>query len=108
MRNCKQFTELHFAKMLTALPVVRYVDVAGSTDLSFDCVYWLCREMQNLMLVNFDPKNPRDEIDGWRLIFTYFRYIHFGHNITVCMPHYGNMWRVPDNSNSESGNDWEE
>ena len=49
MRNCKQFSELHISQILSSLPALRYVDVQGFGEISFDCAYWLCSEIQSLL-----------------------------------------------------------
>ena len=102
MNGCLQFKEVHFIRMLPLMGNLKYCDISGCTELSFDAAYWLLSHMKAILMINFDPKNPVEDVDYWEILLRTFTWVHFGHNVRVCMPHYGNDWRI------EQGHDCEE
>ena len=102
MRSCTQFNEMHFIKMLLELLHLLYVDLASCQQISFDVALCLTSELPQLMFINFEPKNSKEDVCYWEMLLRTFNKVHFGHNVRVCMPHYGNIWRLPHSSDDDS------
>ena len=96
MQSCNQFSESHFVRFLPKMQELQYLDLAKCCNIGFEAVLWIIQETTKLESINFDPNKPVDDMDMWKIMLTHFRRIHFGHNVRCCMPHYGNVWRIPD------------
>ena len=101
MTCCVQFNEMHFLRMLPKLPKLSYVDLAKSSEISIDVAVCIMTDMNNLMFINFDPKKAKEHVGFWESLLRVLKHVHFGHNVRVCMPHYGNYWHMPQGSDDE-------
>ena len=79
--------------MLCRLPTLKYVDIACSQELSFAPVLTILMQT-NIEVFNFEPKDAHVNVSDWEIILRTFIFVHFGHNVRVRMPHYGNIWRI--------------
>ena len=101
MISCPQFNEMHLVKMSPNMQNVCYLDVQSCNEMSFDAIFSIIMEMQHLLCINFDPKNPVCDILYWELLLWHFKNIQFGHSVRCKMPHYGNWWRIPGSSHDD-------
>ena len=98
---CTQFSELHFVQVANYLPHLRYLDIHSSTLISFDTALTIIVGLSSIMSINFDPKNAKLDVEYWKEMLRTFSNIHFGHNVRVSMPYYGNMLCIPQSNDLE-------
>ena len=89
-------------RMLPQLPQLLYVDLASCQEISFDVALCLISELPQLIVFNFEPKNSREDVCLWQMLLHTFKRVHFGHNVTVSMPYYGNIPHLPHSSHEDS------
>ena len=101
MKSCAQFQEMHLVKLLPKMSKVYYVDMQSCCEISFDAAYTLAMEMDSLLFINFEPRDPTADEMYWEILLRHFKTIHFGHSVRCWMPHYGNFWHVPYSSDED-------
>ena len=101
MMNCQQFQEFHFLTMGIHFQSLAYLDVASCSEISFNGAFGIINEMTGLLFFNFEPKNAKEDVLFWEKLLCTMRHIHFGHNVSACMPFYANFWRIPDSSRND-------
>ena len=87
--------------MMPRLEQVKYADLQGCCDLSFNTVYCILVELTDIRNINFDPKDSVADVSYWEMLLRTFTRVHFGHNVRCAMPFYANTWRIPNSDESE-------
>ena len=95
MRSCWQFEENDFVKMLPKMRKLSYVDIAKCCKITSVSALYIAASMCQVLWLNFDPKDAKSNVSDWEILLRNFPEIHFGHNVRVHMPFYGNNWRIP-------------
>ena len=94
MTSCTQFSEGHFLQFLPRLTNLYLIDLARCQEIAFVGSFFIVQSIESIRYFNFEPKNPQEDVSDWELLLRNIRRVHFGHNVMVCMPHYGNHWRI--------------
>ena len=80
--KCIQFNQSHVLRAVENNTMIKYLDVASSTTLSFEAAHYIMGSLKDLFYFAFDPKYP-EMVTEWRNLIRIFRYknVKFGGKI---------------------------